>query len=159
MSALIKLVFFAIFAAVIFGRSYITSDFLYWSLYILMGGLLIVLWQVMFKVSEKTAVKVLGKEPDFNIFAGKIPLDVRADLDRGRLCVTDGKLVLIQKKEREYLQTWEMPIENIKSVGFGKVGGSYRYGFTLHCADRDTEFVCSAIKKQKDAFFKALGWK
>lgn len=159
MDILIKIVFFIIFAAAIFGRSYIESSVLYWSLYVIMGILLGCLWWVMFWVSKKKVVEVLGKQPEFEIFAGRIPLDVRADLDRGRFCISDGKFILVQKKNGKFQKTWELPVSEVKSIGFGRVGGSYRYGFILHTEDGKTEFTCGKIKKEKDNLFKTLGWK
>lgn len=159
MSIVTKIIFFLIFAVVIFGRSYFSSAVLYWSLYGFMGVLLVLLWFMLYWVSHKKAVKILGKEPDYDVFAGKIPLEVTSDLDRGRVCVVDGKIVLIQKKKRKFEIVWEIPVKDIDSIGFGKVGGSYRYGFIIHNKDDKTEFTCSKMKKEKDTLFKAIGWK
>ena len=121
-------------------------------------------WFAMFWVSKKDAQKVLGKDPSFEVFVGKIPTDPSADLIRGRLCIVDGSIKLLQRtddKERKNApckEVWSIPTNEITSLCFGKVLPA-RKGFIIYMGDDEVKFTCSKISKQKDELYKALDWK
>lgn len=152
-----KILIYVILILFLFFRGYFPNDAVYWGSYGLAFFLLVALWFNMFWVGRKKAIKISGFEPDFDIFCARVPLDVSADLIRGRLCIGDGKLVLVKKTKGKYSIEWQTSIENIKSIGFGTVAG-VRKGFTVHENDKDTDFTCARIKKHSAELFKALGW-
>lgn len=133
-------------------------------MFVVMAGCVAFYWFAMFWVSRKDVVKVTGKEPDFEIFAGKIPSDPQADLTRGRLCIMDERLVLFQRTDDKIRKTepckevWSIPTKDIKSLGFGKVL-SMRKGLVIYFNDDEVSFTCSKIVKDREPLYKALGWK
>ncbi len=120
-------------------------------------------WFAMYWVSKKKACQILGKTPQFSLFVGKIPTDPNADLTRGRLCIADNTIYLIQKtdgkdkKAGPYKVAWSMKTSAITSLGFGKVL-SVRKGFIIYMDKDDVRFTCSSIAKHKDELYAALGW-
>lgn len=159
MVAVIKFLFFILFAAAIFGRSYIESELLYWSIYLAIGVLLVILWFVKYWFSKKKLSEFLGKDPSFQIFAGRVPSNVQDDLDRGRFCVSEDKLLLIIRDKKKYSVVWESEIKNLSSISFGKVLNNHRRGFTVNHSNGSTEFTCASISKHKEELCKAIGWK
>ncbi|MFC2822016.1 MAG: hypothetical protein ACFN3H_04520 [Spirochaetales bacterium] len=163
MKTIIRLLILLEFAAIIFIPGIYTSRILMLPLFLSMTALVALYWYAMFWVSKKDAFKVLGKTPDFDLFAGKIPSDTSADLTRGRLCVLDGKLILLQRtdgkerKERPCKEAWSVKTEDITSVGFGKVLPA-RKGFILYFGDDEISFTCAKAAKNRDLIYKALGW-
>ncbi len=105
------------------------------------------------------AAKVLGKEElNYDIAVGMVPKKTEEDLIRGRLCVDDEQLKLICKKGNTYTVTWSAKIKDIESAGFGTVAG-VRKGFTLYFKKEEISFVSEQANKDRDSFYKALGWK
>ena len=149
----------ALFAVVIFCRQYFPNDILYWATYFVMFVFVALYWYVSFWVSEKSAVKVLGKKPAFDIFCGKVPPRTEDDLQRGRLCVCDGFLVLVYKQNgKKYIKLIEIPVSDISSVGYGIVAGK-RKGFTVYYGNnKEVSFTSSAIFKRKQELYNALEW-
>lgn len=159
MLSIIRILMLAMFAWLVFGRSYYTNPILYWCSYIVLGVILVIYWFVAFYVSERRAQKVLGKTFSYGFFTGLVPSDSTADLIRGRLCVCDGELVLVHKKlGKEYVRQLSVPVKDIKSIGFGTVAG-VRKGFTVYTETDQYSFVSSSVSKKRDPFFRALGWK
>lgn len=164
MNILIKILILLDFAAVVFIPEVYMSRAVLIPMFVSMIALVIIYWFTMYWVSKKKALQVLGKEPQFDIFVGKIPTDPTADLIRGRLCISDGIISLIQKTEGKEKKTtpfkivWTMETKDITSLGFGKVL-SVRKGLILYMDKDDVRFTCSNIGKHKDALYSALGWK
>lgn len=158
MSIIVKGIILVIFALVIFGHNLIKSKALYWAMYFIMFALIPLLWETMFWVSKKRAIKVLGTDNlGFDLFVGKVSPNVSDDLCRGRLCINKDTIKLIGKNHDKFSVVWEAKTKDIKSVGFGTVAG-VRKGFTFHFKDSDVSFTCSKIAKQKENLYKALGW-
>lgn len=147
------------FAGVAFGRGTLPEG-LYFSLMPIMLLLIVAYWYVMFWFSKKKLLKIMGKEPDFEIFAGKVPKDPTLDLQRGRLVISDNRLVLYQKilKEKVCKEVWSMPVSEIKSVGFGTLLPLRRKGIRIYTEEDTVEFTAEPVMKRKDEFYKALGW-
>lgn len=164
MTILIKVLILLDFAAVVFIPNVYMSRTTLLPMFVCMVALVILYWFVMYWVSKKKAIQILGKTPQFDIFVGKIPTDPTADLTRGRLCFADGVISLIQNmdgkenKDTPYKIVWSMDTAKITSIGFGKVL-SFRKGFILYMDIDDVRFTCSSIGKHKDALYNALGWK
>lgn len=158
MIILVRFLLAAIFAAVIFLRPYFPNDLLYWSMYVVLFALVYAFWHLSFFVSRKKASGFLGKEPECDIFCGKVPLNEMEDLQRGRLCATEGKLILVGKDQKGKLcKTEEILISDITSVGFGYVVGR-RKGFTVHCGKKSVSFTSAKAAKNKAIIYKMLGW-
>lgn len=164
MKLLIKILILLDFAAVVFIPSVYMSRLTLIPMFAGMVALVVLYWFAMYWVSKKRALQVLGKTPQFDIFVGKIPTDPNADLTRGRLCIVDGNISLLQKtdgkdsKTTPYKVVWTMESSAITSIGFGKVL-SVRKGFILYMDKDDVRFTCSSIAKHKDELYAALGWK
>jgi hypothetical protein len=164
MKTLIKLLILLDFAAVVFIPSVYMSRPVLIPMFVLMVALVILYWFSMYWVSKKKATQLLGKTPSFDIFVGKIPTDPNADLTRGRLCIADNTIYLIQKtdgkekKDGPYKIAWSMDTSIITSLGFGKVL-SIRKGFIIYMDKDDVRFTCSSIAKHKSELYAALGWK
>ncbi len=149
----------AVFGLVIFGRQYFTSDVLYWSMYFVLFALIPFLWMSMYRVSKKKAAQVLGKdELGYNVNVGMVPVKTEDDLIRGRFCIDENELKLVAKKGNIYSVIWSAKIKDIESAGFGTVAG-VRKGFTLHFKKSEVSFVSEQANKDRDSFYKALGWK
>lgn len=163
MKTIVKILIILDFAAVVFLPSVYMSRPVLIPMFVVMVGLVVLYWFAMFWVSRKDADKVIGKEPDFDIFAGKIPTDPSADLTRGRLCIADGKVKLLQRtdgkerKEAPCKEVWAIPTSEITSLGFGKVLPA-RKGLIIYMGDDEVKFTCSKIAKRKDDLYRALGW-
>lgn len=158
MIILIRLLLVAIFAGVIFFRPYFPNDFLYWSMYFMLFVLVCAFWYVSFWVSRKKAAKVLGKEPESDLFCGKVAELETADLERGRLCASEGSLYLIRKNPAgKYEVQLEIKISDITSVGFGYVAGRRR-GFTIHTGKKSVSFTSAKAFKEKSVIYRMLGW-
>lgn len=158
MIILIRFLLVALFAVVIFCRSYFPNDALYWCTYFLMFVLVAAFWYVSFWVSEKKAEKVLGKKPGLNLYCGKVSEKETDDLSRGRLCSVDGNLVLVGKVNNKYEQIFSVAIKDITSVGFGFVAGK-RKGFTLYVGKKGVSFTSVKACKDKNIIYDMLGWK
>lgn len=76
MKTIVKILIILDFAAVVFLPSVYMSRPVLIPMFAVMVGLVVLYWFAMFWVSRKDADKVIGKEPDFDIFAGKIPLSL-----------------------------------------------------------------------------------
>lgn len=163
MKTIVKILIILDFAAVVFLPSVYMSRPVLIPMFAVMVGLVVLYWFAMFWVSRKDADKVLGKAPDFDIFAGKIPTDPSADLTRGRLCIVDGAVKLLQRtdgkqrKEAPCKEVWTIPTREITSLGFGKVLPA-RKGLIIYMGDDEVKFTCSKIAKRKDDLYRALGW-
>jgi len=154
----LKIIILLLFVVAVFGRGYFPSDALYWSVYFVMFALVTLLWFAMFWVSVKRAERVLGKAPDATFFVGKVAPDVRDDLQRGRMCFADGRVVLVGRRpDGSYGELWSVAVEDINSVGFGTVAG-VRKGFTVHAESGDVSFTNLKIFKNRNLLYRALGW-
>ena len=164
MKTLIKILILLDFAAVVFVPSVYMSRPVLIPMFAVMVALVILYWFTMYWVSKKKAYQVLGQTPKFDIYVGKIPTDPNADLTRGRLCITDSAICLIQKtdgkekKDAPYKIVWSIDSSTVTSLGFGKVL-SIRKGFIIYMNEDDVRFTCSSITKHKQELYDALGWK
>lgn len=156
MEIIIKVFLLALFALVVFCRNAFPSALLYWAAYCVMFALVPALWASMFWVSKKKAAAVLGSQPEFDIFCAKVPADPADDFQRGRLCLSQGKIVLIKKTKKGLEKTWSVDKEKITSVNFANVAGR-RCGFILNYNGDSASFVCRTIDKHKEEFTGALG--
>lgn len=151
------------FAAIVFIPSIYMNRLTMIPLFLTMVGLVALYWYAMFWVGKKDVLKVLGKQPEFDIFVGKIPADPNADLLRGRMCIMDGRLVIMQRTDDKVhhktpcKEAWSLDICAITSVGFGKVLPA-RKGFILYMGDDEVSFTCSKIAKDHSILYRALGW-
>ena len=163
MTILIKILILLDFAAVVFMPSVYTSRSTLIPMFATMVILVVLYWFAMYWVSKKKAYQIIGKTPKFDIFVGKIPTDPNADLTRGRLCIADNTIYLIQKNDGKdkkaglYKVSWSMDTSTITSLGFGKVL-SVRKGFIIYMDKDDVRFTCSSIAKHKAELYAALGW-
>ncbi len=159
MKTIVKILIILDFAAVVFLPSVYMSRPVLIPMFAVMVGLVVLYWFAMFWVSRKDADKVIGKTPDFDIFAGKIPTDPSADLTRGRLCIVDGTVKLLQRTDgkQRCKEVWAIPTSEITSLGFGKVL-SARKGLIIYMGDDEVKFTCSKIAERKDDLYHALGW-
>lgn len=163
MKTIVRILILAEFAAIIFLPSVYMSRLTLIPLFLSMFGLVALYWFAMFWVSRKDALKVLGKEPESDLYVGKIPTDTSADLVRGRLCRVDDKLILLQRtedrihRETPCREAWSVDIADISSVGFGKVLPA-RKGFILYKGDDEIRFTCAKAAKDKNLIYRLLGW-
>ncbi len=163
MKTILRILIILDFAAVVFIPNIYLSRPIMIPMFAVMIALVVLYWFAMFWVSKKDAAKVLKKDPVFDVFAGKIPTDPSADLTRGRLCIVDDSLKLLQRnddKERKNAlckEVWSLKTKEITSLGFGKVLPA-RKGLIIYMGDDEVKFTCSKIAKQKDELYKALGW-
>lgn len=156
--SLLRILMLALFAIVVFFREKFPNDTVYWLTYVFMLFLVYIYWLAAFWVSKRKAVKMIGKEPDYAIFCGKVPQKVEDDLERGQLCIYDGKMTLVHNNGGKYSLLLEIPVKEITKIGFGVVVGK-RKGFTVYYSDnKEVSFACSKIFKQKDMLYKAIGW-
>ena len=151
------------FAAIIFVPGIYLSRPILILMFASMAALVVLYWFAMFWVSKKDAEKVLKHEIQDDLFVGKLPADPAADLSRGRLCRDNDRLVLLKRtdgqarKEAPCTEVWSMNIEDITSVGFGKVLPA-RKGIILYAGDDDIRFACGKAAKDRTLLFKLLGW-
>ena len=163
MKTLVRILIILDFAAVVFIPSKYLPRLALIPMFLLMFGLVVLYWFAMFWVSKKDVLKVLGKEPESQIYVGRLPADPSADLIRGRLCAVDGKLVLLQRNDDKQRKTapckevWSMKIDDVSSVGFGKVLPA-RKGFILYQGDEAFKFTYAKAAKDKGIIYKMLGW-
>lgn len=163
MKVIIRLLIFVEFAVIIFVPGIYMSRLMLLPMFASMAVLVYLYWRVMFWVGRKDAAKVLGEEPELNLYVGKIPADTTADLTRGRLCKQGDRLVLMKRtSDKEHRQkpceeVWSINIDDITSVGFGKVLPA-RKGFILFKGYDEIKFTSAKAAKSKDLIYKALGW-
>ncbi len=163
MKILVRILIILDFAAVVFIPSQYLPRLALIPMFLGMFALVVLYWFAMFWVSKKDVLKYLGKEPDFDIYVGRLPADPSADLIRGRLCVVDGSLVLLQRTDDRQRRTnpckevWSMKIDDVSSVGFGKVLPA-RKGFILYNGDDETKFTYAKAVKDKSIIYRMLGW-
>ncbi|MBR2282547.1 MAG: hypothetical protein IJ863_08000 [Spirochaetales bacterium] len=154
MKTIARLLIILDFAAIVFIPSKYLPRLALIPMFLLMFGLVVLYWFAMFWVSEKDVNKVLGREPDSQIYVGRLPADPSADLIRGRLCAVDGKLVLLQRNDDKQRRTapckevWSMRIDDVSSVGFGKVLPA-RKGFILYKGDDAFKFTCAKAARTR----------
>jgi hypothetical protein len=163
MKTVVRILILAEFAAIVFIPSAYLPRWALIPMFASMVGLVVLYWFAMFWVSRKDVIRVLGKEPEHDFYVGKLPADPNADLTRGRLCVTGGRLVLMQRTdEKEHRQTpcreaWSRDIDEVTSIGFGKVLPA-RKGFILYFGEDEVRFTCSRAAKDRAMIYNALGW-
>lgn len=170
MSVLTKGLILLIFLVVIFGQNLFPTRALYWSAYFVMFALVPLLWFINFWVSQKSALKALQNSNETNtkdctlqdmknsFFAGMVPVNTQEDLIRGRLCFIGGNIILIGRKGRKSVVTWQAKISDITSVGFGTVAG-VRRGFTVYLNNGEKSFTSMKVFKHREILYDALGWK
>ena len=126
MKTIVRILILAEFAAIIFIPGVYMSRLTLIPLFLSMFGLVVLYWFAMFWVSRKDVLKVLEKQPESDLYVGKIPADTSADLVRGRLCRVDDRLILLQRTEDKiHRQTpcreaWAVDISDITSVGLAR---------------------------------------
>lgn len=163
MKTIARILILANFAAIVFIPSVYLNRLLMIPMFLVMAGLVAFYWVAMFWVSKKDVQKVLGFEPEHDFYVGKLPADPNADLLRGRMCVKDGKLILMQRTEDKIhrktpcREAWSVDISEITSLGFGKVLPA-RKGFVLYMGDDEVRFTCSKATKDRALIYNALGW-
>ncbi len=163
MKTIVRILIILVFAAVVFTPANYLPRLALIPMFLLMFALVILYWFTMFWVSKKDVLKVLGKEPEMDIYVGRIPADTTADLVRGRLCAIDGRLALMQRTEDKVRrqtpckEVWSMNIEDVSSVGFGKVLPA-RKGFVLYKGEESFKFTYAKAAKDKGIIYKMLGW-
>ena len=163
MKIIVRILILAEFAAIVFIPAAYLPRWALIPMFASMIGLVVLYWFAMFWVSRKDVEKVLGKAPEHDFYVGKLPANPSADLTRGRLCVTDGRLVLMQRTDdSERRQTpcreaWSRNVDEVTSVGFGKVLPA-RTGFILYFGDDEVRFTCAKAAKDKTIVYNALGW-
>lgn len=164
MKTLARILILINFAVIIFVPGLYTNRLLLIPMFVLMVGLVAFYWAAMFWVSKKDVERVLGHEIKDDIFVGKIPADPSADLSRGRMCVEDGRLVLMMRTDDKTRRTkpckevWSIDLSEITSVGFGKVL-SARKGFILYMGDDEVRFTFAKATKDRSLVYNLLGWK
>ena len=163
MKTIARILILASFAAIIFIPNLYSNRLIIILFFFVMLALVGFYWFAMFWVSKKDARKVLGKDPDFDLYVGLLPVSTADDLIRGRLCSIDGKLVLLKRTDdKEHRKTpckevWSQDIAEITSVGFGKVLPARR-GFILYLGDEEKSFTSHKASKDKSIVYKLLGW-
>ena len=163
MKTIVRALIILEFGAIIFVPGIYLSRPILVLMFASMAALVVLYWFAMFWVSKKDAEKVLGHEVQDDLFVGKLPADPAADLSRGRLCRDKDRLVLLKRKdgparkESPCEEIWSMNIEDITSVGFGKVLPARR-GIILYAGDDDVRFACAKAAKDRSLLYKLLGW-
>ncbi len=163
MKNVIRILILAEFAAIVFIPAAYLPRWALIPMFMSMTGLVVLYWFAMFWVSRKDVEKVLGGMPEHEFYVGRIPADSGADLTRGRLCVTGGRLVLMQRTEDKVhsetpcREAWSRDIAEVTSVGFGKVLPA-RKGFILYFGDDEVRFTCARAAKDRAMVYNALGW-
>ena len=163
MKIIVRVLILLEFAAIVFVPGIYLSRPLLLLMFLSMALLVVMYWFVMFWVSRKDAEKVLGHSSENDLFVGKLPVDPSADLSRGRLCRDGNRLVLLKRtdgqdrKQGPCKEIWSTGIDDITSVGFGKVLPA-RKGFILYLGDEDIKFTCSKVVKDKTLLYRLLGW-
>ena len=163
MKIIVRILILAEFAAIVFIPAAYLPRWALIPMFASMIGLVVLYWFAMFWVSRKDVEKVLGKAPEHDFYVGKLPADPSADLTRGRLCVTDGRLVLMQRtddgerRQTPCREAWSRNVDEVTSVGFGKVLPA-RTGFILYYGDDEVRFTCAKAAKDKTIVYNALGW-
>ncbi|MCF0238382.1 MAG: hypothetical protein HUK24_07255 [Sphaerochaetaceae bacterium] len=120
-------------------------------------------WFASYWISKKKLVQILGKDPNWEVFTGKVPANVTDDLTRGRLVIDNGKLLLYTKniekdrKENPWPIKWSANVEDITSLSFGKVAGA-RKGVMFNFGDDYVAFCSVKVTKEKEKLYQALGW-
>lgn len=132
---------------------------IYTVFFVVAMGLVYLYWHVMYYVSKED-VKLSAN--NYDIFVGKVPTDPNADLQRGRLVITNDRILLYQrnahrKKDGPAKITWSIDRASVTAVDFGKVVGA-RYGFTLYLNGEDSVSFTASVKKKKSELCKALGF-
>ena len=163
MKTIVSILMLLEFAAIIFVPGIYLSRPILALMFLSMAALVVLYWFVMFWVSRKDAEKLLGHEVENDFFVGKIPADPSADLTRGRLARQGDKLVLLKRTDGAARKThhcevvWSIGIDDISSVGFGKVLPA-RKGFILYLEDDEVRFACAKVAKDKSLLYRAIGW-
>lgn len=163
MKTIVRILIILEFAAIVFIPGIYLSKPLLALMFSSMALLVVLYWIAMFWVSKKDAEKVLGHDAETSLFVGKLPADPTADLGRGRLCRDGDRLVLLkrtdgqERKQAPCTELWSADINDITSVGFGKVLPA-RKGFILYFGDEDIRFTCGKAAKEKTPLYNLLGW-
>ncbi len=164
MKTIVRILILAEFAAIVFVPGIYLSRPTLVLMFLSMAVLVVLFWFSMFWVSKRDAQSVLGHEIENDFFTGRIPSDTSADLVRGRLCRDNNRLVLLKRtdgkarKDHHCEEVWSIDIDDIKSVGFGKVLPA-RTGFILYLdGDDEIRFTSRKVAKDKNLLYKAIGW-
>jgi uncharacterized protein (DUF58 family) len=163
MKTVMKLLLLALFALIIFMPTDQIPRWMYWSLFILLFGVLYLYYRISYWVPLSAVQRTISQPVTFSLFVGKVPPMNSEDLVRGRLVITESDVQLYQmsrKKGQEHQAklVWQVPIEEIKRFSIGRVIG-LRNGITFHLADGDeSKFVASSIRRHKQELIHALGW-
>lgn len=159
MEYVIKALILFLFLFAVFGRSSVTSPFIYWAVYPVMFILVLVYWIDKYYVGRKRNERQLNEPVTFSLFVGKVPLDAREDLERGRLSIVKGRIVLVRKMKGNTLTVNEQgSVSDVKSISFGKVIG-VRRGFTFYFKDGSSISYAKLFRKKKRAdLYRALDW-
>lgn len=161
MKNILKILLVLLFALIVFMPTDKLSPWLYWSLFFMMFGVLILFYRFSYWVSESSIET--EEEIKFSTFCGKVPPMESEDLVRGRLIVTSKEVALYQKEDRKgatskVKKVWSVPIDEIEQLSSGKVVG-FRKGIVLSLAgEREGKFTISQIKKKRPLLIEALGW-
>lgn len=163
MKTLLKLLLLATFAVVVFIPNGTIAAWAYWSLFLLMFFLLYLYYRSSYWVSLSDVPAADGETIRFSLFCGKVPPLSSEDLVRGRLVVTDTRVVLYQRHRdtragTRVREVWSVAIDDIESFSYGRVIGA-RMGLILALQDgNDARFASRAVLKKKDALTEAFGW-
>ncbi|MFA6688284.1 MAG: hypothetical protein ACOX6K_00115 [Sphaerochaetaceae bacterium] len=165
MKALIKFLIVATFAVVIFFPQNQIGLVLYWSLFGVLGLLVVAFYFSSYWVSTDDVKAVRSGPVGFSLFVGKLPVITEDDLIRGRLVIDRTNLVLYQRtdgKERtkghHCKEVWSLSVDALASIGTGAVLPA-RKGLILYLEDGgEVKFACRAAIKRKQDIIKALGW-
>ncbi len=158
-----KLLLLALFALIIFMPAEQFPRWMYWSLFILLFGVLYLYYRISYWVPLSAVQRVVAQPLSFSLFVGKVPPMNSEDLVRGRLVITESAVQLYQmsrKKGQEHQAklVWQVAVEEIKRFSVGRVIG-LRNGITFHLSDGDeAKFVASFARRHKQELIQALGW-
>ncbi len=165
MKSLIKLLLLASFAIVIFFPRNQIGMVLYWSIFGVMGLLVVAFYFASYWVSRKDVEDVTGEPVGFSLFVGQLPVISEDDLVRGRLVIDSSAVTLYKRvdgKERtsghHCKKVWSFPVSGISSIGTGPVV-SIRKGLILYLEDGgEAKFICRNALRHKAEIIGALGW-
>ncbi len=149
------------FFVVVFIPIKIEYEWIVWTLILAMLGLVGAYFWALYGVSEKQAAQLVDGDEEirYSKFSGIVTGYGKAqDLIRGRLLITDKRLVFIKKEDKSYEISESLSLELLSEYSTAKLL-SFRKGLIVTLTD-ETEYrlVITGLKKEESRIRTALGW-
>jgi hypothetical protein len=155
---ILMLVSFFIVAFVPVGTGY---EWLIWLLITCMFFAVAGYYWLLYGVTETSCQAILGDERIlFSGFGGRIlGYSTQQELVRGRLVVTERRLVFFKRDDKQILLDWSVDTDSISGLTTHSRLLSFRSGYMVTLIDgSECRFTIFKAKSREQDLLKALGW-